>query len=112
MRLYTADNGWFLKEETSSARSKPGKLGDLVVLSDDYFNPRGARRGDQETAVRADGRRRQGGLQLAASVIRHRHNEKSRLPCGNRRGDDLYSCSTAFEASPSRAAPLFWAPRL
>ena len=40
MRLYTADNGWFFKEEDKLGSIEPGKLGDLVVLSADYFDPR------------------------------------------------------------------------
>ena len=40
MRLYTADNGWFFKEEDRLGSIEPGKLGDLVVLSADYFDPR------------------------------------------------------------------------
>ncbi|HLH42727.1 MAG TPA: amidohydrolase family protein [Bryobacteraceae bacterium] len=40
IRLYTAENGWFLKEEDQLGSIEPGKLGDLVVLSDDYFDPR------------------------------------------------------------------------
>jgi predicted amidohydrolase YtcJ len=39
LRLYTAENGWFLREETSLGTLEPGKWGDVVVLSDDYFNP-------------------------------------------------------------------------
>jgi predicted amidohydrolase YtcJ len=39
LRLYTAENGWFLKEEASLGTIEPGKLADLVVLSDDYFDP-------------------------------------------------------------------------
>ncbi len=39
LRLYTADNGWFLHEENQIGSIEPGKLGDLVVLSDDYFDP-------------------------------------------------------------------------
>ena len=38
IRLYTAENGWFLKEEDQLGSIEPGKLGDLVVLSDDYFD--------------------------------------------------------------------------
>jgi predicted amidohydrolase YtcJ len=38
LRLYTADNGWFLNEEQSLGTLEPGKLGDVVVLSDDYFD--------------------------------------------------------------------------
>jgi len=37
LRLYTADNGWFLREEHQIGTIEPGKLADLVVLSDDYF---------------------------------------------------------------------------
>lgn len=39
IRLYTVENGWFLKEENALGSIEPGKLGDLVVLSDDYFDP-------------------------------------------------------------------------
>jgi predicted amidohydrolase YtcJ len=38
IRVYTAENGWFLKEEDHLGSIEPGKLGDLVVLSDDYFD--------------------------------------------------------------------------
>jgi predicted amidohydrolase YtcJ len=37
LRLYTADNGWFLREEDRLGTIEPGKLADLVVLSEDYF---------------------------------------------------------------------------
>jgi predicted amidohydrolase YtcJ len=37
LKLYTADNGWFLREEDQLGSLEVGKLGDLVVLSDDYF---------------------------------------------------------------------------
>lgn len=37
LKLYTANNGWFLREENQIGTIEPGKLGDLVVLSDDYF---------------------------------------------------------------------------
>jgi predicted amidohydrolase YtcJ len=40
MRLYTADNGWFFREENRIGSIQPGRLGDLVVLSDDYFDAR------------------------------------------------------------------------
>jgi predicted amidohydrolase YtcJ len=40
MRLYTAENGWFLKEERDLGTIENGKLGDLVVLSDNYFDPK------------------------------------------------------------------------
>ena len=39
LRLYTSENGWFLHEEDKLGSIKPGKLGDIVVLSDDYFDP-------------------------------------------------------------------------
>ena len=38
IRLYTVNNGWFLKEEAKLGSIEVGKLGDVVVLSDDYFN--------------------------------------------------------------------------
>jgi len=38
IRLYTADNGWFFHEEDKIGSIELGKLGDLVVLSDDYFD--------------------------------------------------------------------------
>ena len=38
IRLYTVANGWFLKEEDRLGSIEPGKLGDLVVLSEDYFD--------------------------------------------------------------------------
>jgi predicted amidohydrolase YtcJ len=37
LRLYTAGNGWFLREEDRLGTIEPGKLADVVVLSDDYF---------------------------------------------------------------------------
>ena len=38
MRLYTASNGWFLREENQLGSIEVGKLGDLVVLNQDYFD--------------------------------------------------------------------------
>ncbi len=38
IRLYTVANGWFLKEEANLGSIEEGKFGDVVVLSDDYFN--------------------------------------------------------------------------
>jgi hypothetical protein len=38
LRLYTAENGWFLHEEAQLGTIGVGKLGDVVVLSDDYFD--------------------------------------------------------------------------
>jgi len=38
LRLYTAANGWFVKEEDKLGSIEEGKLADLVVPSDDYFN--------------------------------------------------------------------------
>ncbi len=40
LRLYTVDNGWFLKEESTLGSIAPGKLADVVVLSADYFDPK------------------------------------------------------------------------
>ena len=37
LRLYTAANGWFLKEEDKLGSIEEGKLGDIVVLNEDYF---------------------------------------------------------------------------
>ena len=37
LKLYTANNGWFLREEGQIGTIEPGKLADLAVLSDDYF---------------------------------------------------------------------------
>jgi predicted amidohydrolase YtcJ len=39
IRLYTVNNGWFLKEENKLGSIGEGKLGDVVVLNADYFNP-------------------------------------------------------------------------
>ena len=39
LRLYTADNGWFFREEDRLGSIEPGKLGDLVVLNDDFLDP-------------------------------------------------------------------------
>ncbi|HTC90399.1 MAG TPA: amidohydrolase family protein [Bryobacteraceae bacterium] len=39
LRLYTADNGWFLREEDRLGSIEPGKLADIVVLSDDFLDP-------------------------------------------------------------------------
>lgn len=37
LRLYTRDNGWFLRMEDRLGSIEAGKLADLAVLSDDYF---------------------------------------------------------------------------
>jgi hypothetical protein len=39
LRLYTSANGWFLKEEDRLGSIETGKLGDVVVLDRDYFDP-------------------------------------------------------------------------
>jgi predicted amidohydrolase YtcJ len=39
LRLYTVENGWFLREENQLGSIEVGKLGDLIALSDDYFDP-------------------------------------------------------------------------
>jgi hypothetical protein len=39
IRLYTANNGWFLNAEDKLGTIEVGKLADLVVLSADYFSP-------------------------------------------------------------------------
>jgi predicted amidohydrolase YtcJ len=38
IRLYTVANGWFLREEDKLGTIEEGKLGDVVVLSEDYFD--------------------------------------------------------------------------
>jgi predicted amidohydrolase YtcJ len=40
LRLYTASNGWFFREEAALGSIEPGKLGDVVVLSDDVLDPK------------------------------------------------------------------------
>jgi len=37
LRLYTRENGWFLRMEQKLGAIEVGKLADLAVLSDDYF---------------------------------------------------------------------------
>jgi predicted amidohydrolase YtcJ len=37
LRLYTRDNGWFLRMEDRLGSIEPGRLADLAVLSDDLF---------------------------------------------------------------------------
>jgi predicted amidohydrolase YtcJ len=37
LRLYTAENGWFTKEEDKIGSIEVGKLADLVILNGDYF---------------------------------------------------------------------------
>jgi predicted amidohydrolase YtcJ len=37
LRLYTANNGWFLRQESEIGTIEPGRLADLAVLSHDYF---------------------------------------------------------------------------
>jgi predicted amidohydrolase YtcJ len=38
LKLYTSENGWFLHEDGKLGTIEAGKLGDLVVLSSDYFS--------------------------------------------------------------------------
>ena len=38
LRLYTRDNGWFVREENELGSIEVGKLADLAVLSHDYFS--------------------------------------------------------------------------
>jgi len=38
LRLYTRDNGWFVREENELGSIEVGKLADLVVLNNDYFS--------------------------------------------------------------------------
>jgi predicted amidohydrolase YtcJ len=37
LKLYTGNNGWFLREEDQLGTIEPGRLADVAVLSDDYF---------------------------------------------------------------------------
>lgn len=37
LKLYTASNGWFMREEDRLGTIEVGKLGDLAVLNQDYF---------------------------------------------------------------------------
>jgi predicted amidohydrolase YtcJ len=39
LRLYTANNGWFFREEDKLGSIESGKLADVVVLSDDFLDP-------------------------------------------------------------------------
>jgi predicted amidohydrolase YtcJ len=39
LRLYTANNGWFFREEDRLGSIEDGKLADVVVLSDDFLDP-------------------------------------------------------------------------
>ena len=39
LRLYTAEIGWLFRDDDKLGSIEPGKLGDIVVLSDDYFDP-------------------------------------------------------------------------
>lgn len=39
LRLYTANNGWFFREEDRLGSIEDGKLGDVAVLSDDFLDP-------------------------------------------------------------------------
>jgi predicted amidohydrolase YtcJ len=38
LKLYTSNNGWFLREEDTLGSIEPGKLADLVVRNSDYFS--------------------------------------------------------------------------
>ena len=40
LRMYTADNGWFLNAEDRMGTIEEGKYADLVVLNENYFDPR------------------------------------------------------------------------
>jgi predicted amidohydrolase YtcJ len=39
LRLYTAANGWFFREEDKVGSIESRKLGDVAVLSDDFLDP-------------------------------------------------------------------------
>jgi predicted amidohydrolase YtcJ len=38
LRMYTADNGWFVHQEDKIGSIEPGKFADLAVLNHDYFD--------------------------------------------------------------------------
>lgn len=38
LRMWTANNGWFFREEDHLGSIEVGKLADLVVLSNDYLD--------------------------------------------------------------------------
>lgn len=38
LRLYTAANPWFFKEEDKFGSIEEGKFGDVVVLGDNFFD--------------------------------------------------------------------------
>jgi predicted amidohydrolase YtcJ len=38
LRLYTGDNGWFFRVVDRFGSIESGKLGDIVVLSDDFLD--------------------------------------------------------------------------
>ena len=40
LRMYTANQPWFTKDEDKLGSIEAGKLADLVVLSDDYLDPK------------------------------------------------------------------------
>ena len=40
LKLYTASNGWFLREEERLGTIEAGKFADLAVLNQDYFTVR------------------------------------------------------------------------
>jgi len=40
LRLYTAENGWYTHEEKTLGTIEPGKLADVAVLSNDFFDPK------------------------------------------------------------------------
>jgi hypothetical protein len=40
LKLYTSNNGWFLREEDRLGSIEVGKLADLAVLNQDYFTVR------------------------------------------------------------------------
>lgn len=57
LRLYTSGSAWFSREEHAKGRIANGQLGDLAVLSDDYFNvPVEQIRGIESVLTIVDGR--------------------------------------------------------
>jgi predicted amidohydrolase YtcJ len=63
LRLYTAENGWFLDEEDDLGTIEVGKYADIVVLSADYF--------DESSVSDEDIKRIRSALTLVGGTIVH-----------------------------------------